>query len=57
MTNGGPNNASISIMQLVFKYAFEKFDYPKAAAVSVMISVSLVILTVVYNKINKSEDA
>ena len=25
MTNGGPNNASISIMQLVFKYAFEKF--------------------------------
>jgi multiple sugar transport system permease protein len=56
MTNGGPNNASISIMQLVFKYAFEKFDYPKAAAVSVIISIFLIILTAVYNKFNKVQD-
>jgi multiple sugar transport system permease protein len=56
LTNGGPNNASISIMQLVYKYAFEKFDYPKAASVSVIISIMLVILTAVYNKINKQQD-
>ncbi|MBL4937040.1 sugar ABC transporter permease [Clostridium sp. YIM B02515] len=56
MTNGGPNNASISIMQLVFKYAFEKFDYPKAAAVSVIISLFLVTLTAVYNKFSKEQD-
>jgi len=56
MTNGGPNNASISIMQLVFKYAFEKFDYPKAAAVSVIISIFLIILTAVYNKFSKVQD-
>jgi multiple sugar transport system permease protein len=56
MTNGGPNNASISIMQLVFKYAFEKFDYPKAAAVSVIISIFLITLTAVYNKFNKVQD-
>lgn len=56
MTNGGPNNASISIMQLVFKYAFEKFDYPKAAAVSVIISIFLILLTVIYNKVNKQQD-
>jgi multiple sugar transport system permease protein len=56
MTNGGPNNASISIMQLVFKYAFEKFDYPKAAAVSVIISIFLITLTAVYNKFNKEKD-
>lgn len=56
MTNGGPNNASISIMQLVFKYAFEKFDYPKAAAVSVIISLFLITLTAVYNKFNKEQD-
>jgi multiple sugar transport system permease protein len=56
MTNGGPNNASISIMQLVFKYAFEKFDYPKAAAVSVIISIFLITLTAIYNKINKPQD-
>lgn len=56
MTNGGPNNASISIMQLVFKYAFEKYDYPKAAAVSVIISIFLITLTAVYNKVNKAQD-
>ena len=56
MTNGGPNDASISIMQLVFKYAFEKFDYPKAAAVSVIISIFLITLTLIYNKINKPQD-
>jgi multiple sugar transport system permease protein len=56
LTNGGPNNASISIMQLVFKFAFERFDYPKAAAVSVIICVILASLTAVYFKISKRQD-
>jgi len=56
MTNGGPNNASISMMQLVFRFAFERFDYPKAAAVSVIISIILVILTALYFKLNKRKD-
>jgi multiple sugar transport system permease protein len=56
MTNGGPNNASISIMQLVFKFAFERFDYPKAASVSVIICLILAVLTVLYFKINKRKD-
>lgn len=56
MTNGGPNDASISIMQLVYRYAFERFDYPKASAVSVLISVFLIVLTLVYNKINKPQE-
>jgi len=57
LTNGGPNNASISIMHLVFKFAFERFDYPKAAAVSVIISLILVVLTALYFKISKRQDA
>jgi len=57
MTNGGPNNASISLMQLVFRFAFERFDYPRAAAVSVIISLILVLLTVVYFKVNKRQDS
>ncbi len=56
LTNGGPNNASISIMQLVFKYAFEKYDYPKAAAVSVVVSIILVALTAIYSKMNKPKE-
>ena len=57
MTNGGPNNASISIMHLVYKFAFERFDYPKATAVSVIISIILVVLTLLYFKINKRQDS
>jgi len=56
MTNGGPNNASISIMQLVFRFAFERFDYAKASAVSVIISIILIVLTLVYFKISKPKD-
>ena len=56
MTNGGPNNASISIMQLVYIYAFRDFNYPAAAALSVMICIILIILSGLYFKITKSKD-
>lgn len=56
LTNGGPNNASISIMQLVFRYAFQQFDYPKAAAVSVIISLILAVLTALSFKLNKEQE-
>lgn len=51
MTNGGPNNASISIMQLVYNYAFRDFNYPLAAALSVMICIVLILLSGLYFKL------
>jgi multiple sugar transport system permease protein len=48
MTNGGPNNASVSIMMQVYRYAFTNFDYPKAAAVSVLICIVLSAFTALY---------
>ena len=56
MTNGGPGNASISLMLMVYNYAFKDFNYPKAAALSVLISIILVLLTVVYFALTKSKD-
>lgn len=57
MTNGGPNNASISIMQLVYRYAFEKFDYASACALSVIICLTLMVISAVYNTVtNKKEN-
>jgi len=56
MTNGGPNNASVSLMQLVFRYAFEKFDYSRASAVSVLIALVLIALTLLYNRVNRERD-
>lgn len=56
MTNGGPNNASVSLMQLVFRYAFQDFDYARASALSLMIAVVLIALTLVYNALNKPKE-
>ncbi|MDF2802104.1 MAG: binding-protein-dependent transport system inner rane component [Anaerocolumna sp.] len=56
MTNGGPNNASISIMQLVYNYAFRDYNYPMAAALSVMMCIVLVILSGLYFKITASKE-
>lgn len=56
MTNGGPNNASISLMQLVYRYAFDRFNYNAASAVSVLVAIALIVLTLVYNKVNREKD-
>jgi multiple sugar transport system permease protein len=57
LTGGGPNNASISIMQLVYNYAFRDFNHPAAAALSVMICIILVLLSGLYFKLTKSKEA
>lgn len=51
MTNGGPNNSSISIMQLVYNFAFRDYNFPKASALSVLICIILVILSAIYFKV------
>jgi multiple sugar transport system permease protein len=56
MKNGGPNNASISIMELVYNLAFGKFDFPKASAIGVLMSVFLITITLIYNKFIKVQD-
>ncbi len=56
MTNGGPNNASISIMQLVYNYAFRDFNYPAAASLSVMMCIVLIVLSGLYFKATRSKD-
>ncbi|MBD5487887.1 MAG: sugar ABC transporter permease [Lachnospiraceae bacterium] len=54
MTNGGPNNASISIMQLVYKLAFEQLKMSQAAALSVEVCIILIILTAIYYMVANS---
>ena len=58
MTNGGPNNASISLMMLMYRYGFRDFNIPKAAALSVLICIILVVLSGIYMKATaKKEEA
>lgn len=56
LTNGGPNLASISIMQLVYNYAFQDFNYAMATSLSVLISLALVVLTAVYFALTRKVD-
>ena len=56
ITNGGPNNASISILMLVYQRAFEYYNYPQASAISVLICIMLVVLSALYTKLTKSKD-
>lgn len=53
MTDGGPNNASISLLQLIYRYAFRQGNTSKAAALGVIVAVMLFLLTVVYLRISK----
>ncbi len=56
MTGGGPNNASISIMQLVYNYAFRDFHFSEAAALSVMVCLILVVLSGLYMYMTKERE-
>jgi len=43
-------------MQLVYNYAFRDFNYPMAAALSVMMSIVLIILSGLYFKFTASKE-
>lgn len=59
LTNGGPDNASISLMQLLFNYIqnASSIDYGRASAVSVIIALMLLTFTVIYNTLNKRRES
>lgn len=56
MTNGGPNNASISILELVYDLAFKQMKFSQSAALSVEVCIILIVLTVVYYAVANSVD-
>lgn len=53
MMIGGVHNNQVSVMMLVYEYAFDKQNYPKAAAMSVLICIALLFLTLIYFTVNK----
>lgn len=56
LTKGGPDNASLSMMQLMWQYAFGgSMNYGKAAAVSVIVTLILLVLTAIYSYFNRKE--
>lgn len=48
LTSGGPNNASITVMLLLYRYAFEFNEFGKASAMGVLIFLFLSVFSVGY---------
>lgn len=57
MTDGGPNNASMSLMLQGYFYGFRYFEAGRSMAVSTITFFILVMLTAVYFKVNKDREA
>lgn len=56
LTKGGPDNASLSMMQLMWQYAFGgSMNYGKASAVSVIVTIILLALTAVHSYFDRKE--
>ncbi len=56
LTKGGPDNASLSLMQLMWQYAFGgSMDYGKASAVAVIVTAILLLMTAIYSYFNRKE--
>ena len=54
LTAGGPDNASLSLMLLMWRYAFGgNMDFGRASAVAVLIALILLVFTAIYTIVNK----
>lgn len=53
LTDGGPEDSTVSILLLVYRYAFLDGDYGAAAALSVLLAVALAVLSAVYLRLTR----
>ena len=56
LTGGGPNNATVTILLLIYRYAFQNSlggDYGEATALSVMLAIVLALLSWLYFKLTE----
>lgn len=56
MTAGGPNNASLSLMYLVYRYAFEDMQVGRANALGLVISLFLIGLSIIRYLVQKRNE-
>ncbi|HWU47110.1 MAG TPA: sugar ABC transporter permease [Humibacter sp.] len=53
MTGGGPENHTLTILMLIFRYAFVSGNYGTATALSVLLAIGLGILSFVYLRVTR----
>jgi multiple sugar transport system permease protein len=52
-TGGGPNNATVTVLMLIFRYAFVNGNYGMATALSLLLAIVLGIVSLVYLRITR----
>ena len=57
MTEGGPNNATLTVLLQVYNYAFKYFWMGEASAMSMMLFLILLALTLVYFRFTRRFEA
>ncbi len=58
LTKGGPDNASLSLMQLMWQYAFGgSMNYGKASAVAVIVTGILLVMTFIHSYFDRKESS
>ncbi|MFD7719863.1 carbohydrate ABC transporter permease [Streptomyces sp. NPDC059814] len=53
-TGGGPENSTLTVLLLIFRYAFQDGDYGQAAALSFLMVAALALLSAVYLRATRS---
>ena len=53
-TQGGPDNSTVTVLLLIFRYAFQDGQYGQAAALSVVLAVVLAVLSAIYLRLTRS---
>jgi multiple sugar transport system permease protein len=56
ITGGGPQDATVTLLYLIYKYAFVYFDYGGACALSIMLFVFLGIFSALYLRLTRNAD-
>lgn len=54
MTDGGPANATVTILLMIYRYAFLFGNYGVATALSVLLAIVLIIISAVYLRLTRS---
>jgi multiple sugar transport system permease protein len=56
ITGGGPQDATVTVLYLIYKYAFVYRDYGAACALSVMLFIFLGIFSAIYLRLTRNAD-
>nr|WP_281387179.1 sugar ABC transporter permease [Jiangella mangrovi] len=54
MTNGGPQNATVTVLLQIYNYAFRFGDFGAATALSVLLALFLAVMSAVYFRLTRS---